>query len=180
MTPAEIAKLVAAMGHAWPGSPTPSKDALPIWQGVLAGISLDEAKAAILSLARDGERFAPPPGLIAKRAIENRTDDVQWAEIWADILAHFDRGWRSKNPEVQAWGDRLLELVGRDVIGQSYEDDWPVIEAQTREKFKALKARDLSDQLYAPIPTHVPRLEAARERVAGTDFVRIGDALGER
>lgn len=182
----DLADLLEAMGACWPNFAAPTGDrALGVWLNLLADISPEEAVAAVSSLARDGERFAPPPGLIAKRAIENRGDEVTWGEQWRDFMFHISRGSRSvdaEDPAVCELSERLIPMAGglEHLAMNTTEDDWPVLEAQTREKWKALRARDLADHLYAPIGTPLPRLAAARKRIEGTDFVRIGDALGER
>ncbi len=166
MTEAELALLLATRATLWPAAVDPEAGLQQAaWLRVLSGVTFEECLTALEVLSRDGLRFPPLAGEIAKRAIENRQDEVLIADVWPDVLAQHGRGRRSENAAVRALAERIVAEDTANTIGQSYEADWPTLAAQTRERAKAMLARDLRDQLYAPVGGSAPRIEAARERM---------------
>ena len=83
VTGAELARLLEIYRALWPGGTLPSTGVeLAVWQTMLGGASREEAAKALYKLARSGERFAPPIGLIAKTVEETRYVERKMAEIF--------------------------------------------------------------------------------------------------
>jgi len=185
MTEAELALLLATRATLWPASVDPEAGLQQAaWMRVLSGVTFEECLTALEVLARRGERFPPPVGLLAKTALDLRVDETVWAEVWDEILEHVKNlpdlvakqgtVWPAERPWSKPMIGRLVELVGWATIGQCYEEDLRVLEAQCREKYRTLIERAKEDEALAPLPGSSPRLEAARVR---TGFVSVGESL---
>ena len=79
----DIARIHIFVGEAWPHSDKPVDDdrlalQLEIWSEVLDGLEFDETREAVVKLMKEGREFAPPVGVIRKKALEARNvlDDL--------------------------------------------------------------------------------------------------------
>ncbi len=75
MTRGEFLRIVDRMGRLWPqsGLSDPDRvdpDTLEVWLDLWGGLDAETVRDAIDALAREGERYAPPPGLVFRRAEE--------------------------------------------------------------------------------------------------------------
>lgn len=166
MSDDQLASLLELYRALWPAAPLPATDAeLRVWHQILGDTDPREVVAALETLAADGERFAPPVGLIFNRVTQLRVEVPLWVEVASDLLAIHGRGTRSSSPLVRHWANRLTALDTANTIGRSSEDDWPTVSAQWRHAWEAIVARDLRDRLYAGVRGDSPRITAARQRI---------------
>jgi hypothetical protein len=96
----ETAQLIAVVIHLWPTVPWRNDEPGPLavtWQVVLADVTLTEAQAVVVDVARTGAQFPPTPGVIAKTVLDGRDRargtmvpdaDQAWAEVQAGISSH--------------------------------------------------------------------------------------------
>ncbi len=83
MTGAELARVLEIYRALWPGCALPATDLeLAVWQTMLGAATGEDAAKALYKLAANGERFAPPIGLIAKTVEETRYVERRMAEIF--------------------------------------------------------------------------------------------------
>lgn len=100
----ELSKVLALVSVYWPQTRQPSSDADAVfmrdaWGRLLFDVDALAVLAAVEQLAAEGDRFAPPPGLIRKRAtilldpgLRSRSPEEGWMMIKQKIRA---RGWTS-------------------------------------------------------------------------------------
>lgn len=180
----EMAELLLLRSVYWPSAPELSDHEAELWRQIWdrAGVSAEEVQTALDVLGRE-EKFPPGPGIVAARAADLRVDEMPLADAWEEVLTRMrDRGWKAADRATD-WGDPLIgqavDVVGAEWIGISEDAPLSVKFAQFRQAWESLVARRRQDRKLAGVPGDMPRVAAARRRVAGTDFVRIGDALGE-
>ena len=111
MTKTEFARVLDRMGRLWPQSglldaSRGDPKTLEVWFDLLAELPLRPVMLAASALARDGERFLPPPGLVYRRAQEFMPHQPELAA--PDVL-------RDPTPEERAiaerWRPRIRQAV---------------------------------------------------------------------
>ena len=184
MTEGEFEAVLAVWAAVWPKSqlPAPGMER-DTWRRLWGDLTAQQAVAAIEALARDGDRFPPPPGLVCRKAADLAVDDAPWAEVWAEILhmatSHGiprDDTGAPMDPGVLPWSrPEILELV-RLVTWTAicaYDGETTILEAQCRGKWNELTARRAEDRRLAPMAADLPRIAGARSRVGGMTRLAI-------
>lgn len=95
MNDREVTEVVAYCRVVWPHSVSadaPVGLVIDVWKRIIGDLTAVHVLAAVDQLATEGDRFAPPPGLIRKRAVAFTTPvgsapgpEEAWAEIKAKI-----------------------------------------------------------------------------------------------
>lgn len=92
MTRSELVKLMALVSTYWPHWSVPTNTdelsaVVNAWERLLGDVPAKEAAAAVDAIAVEGERFAPGPGVIRRRALDIAggpdapTEDEAWLEV---------------------------------------------------------------------------------------------------
>lgn len=85
MTPEQVVELANLTTALWPNFEA-SDATLEGWLLMLADVDLEPARAAVVEIAAEGEKWAPPPGAVRRRALERAAGipdaDEAFAEAW--------------------------------------------------------------------------------------------------
>lgn len=108
MTEQEANLLIQACAQLWPTVPLQAQygpQMIRLWAVVLADVSLPEAEQVLANCSRQGDRFPPTPGVIARGALDARAaaegrtvPDAD--EAWSEIISVVQRrGWYRGEPD---------------------------------------------------------------------------------
>lgn len=118
MNQRECADLIRAAAILWPTVPHITKvDAtmLRLWALALSDIAAADAEAMLVHCSRQGDRFPPTPGVLARLVLDARSTgsapgaDEAWAEVSAAVTR---RGWYAGMPE---WSHPAVEAAARAI-----------------------------------------------------------------
>lgn len=123
----EFLRLIDRMGRLWPQSglseaAKAEAQTLEVWFELLGEFPAEMVRTAIDELARSGERYAPPPGVVYQRA-----EVIREASSSQFALAPID-ATREPTPEererAERWRSRLRSVAERlSVNGHGPSDD---------------------------------------------------------
>jgi hypothetical protein len=153
VTEQEANLLIQACAQLWPTVPMQAQygpQMIRMWAVVLADVSLAEAEVVLASCARQGDRFPPAPGVIARGALDARARvqgrtvpdvDEAWAEVSAAVRR---RGW------YQGEGTWSHDAVAQIVRAVSWDElchgDEMVVRAHFIRLYPAVAARAVAAQ----------------------------------
>lgn len=117
MNRSELAKLVAYMGFTWPSFRPPVDEAqmrlmIDVWHHHLGDLDDGAVRAAVETFAASGREFAPGPGMVRRRVVDQRTSvtglpdaDAAWAEVRANIARV---GWTTQLGAELSWSNPAI------------------------------------------------------------------------
>jgi hypothetical protein len=112
------------------------------WKDLLGDLDKGTVKAALMQLASEGLTYAPPPGVIRRRAVDLAapagrvpTVDAAWGEVQRAARAGFDRRVEWSHPAVA----EIVETLSWWEICHSEQP--ATLRAQFRDLYEPLRAR---------------------------------------
>jgi hypothetical protein len=113
VTADEFRHCVALVRVYWAGTFDPTVDVLNAWESLWWDLDAHLVVLAIQSLAGQGERFAPPPGLIRRRALELITSHSSGDEAWGQVVSQIAHTGRYREPQFDdAVVAQVVEAMG--------------------------------------------------------------------
>ena len=161
----------AAINDLWPDKPLPPYTVTSGY-ALLRELKEPLVLAAIAVLIREGREFPPVPGIIYAKAVEMAEGHAVWAEVWHEVMTAVSHHGHGKDPASLEWSsDLVYELVttsGWHELCTGNIADLPIVEAQWRNKYEALRRRRKESMLIraAGLPALTEGISATVKRLA--------------
>lgn len=110
MTKGEFSRCIELVRRNWPHSAKVwTAEDFEAWEALLLDLDVRQVIAAIQALATDGREFAPPPGLIRRRAIELVAPIPDADQAWLEVR-------------------KQIQIVGslRGQVRFMFGEEWPI------------------------------------------------------
>jgi hypothetical protein len=138
VSPSEVARLLGEIGKRWPFAPLPSGSA-DVWLDDLAGVSVEQATAAVRKWAKAGEKFPPTSGWVFSETVRAGQDAPPPFEAVGESLMRYQH-WLPWDPEgrftpeeeaaaIRVLAERgvheaVLRFIQAEGLGQCYRIRW--------------------------------------------------------
>lgn len=178
MTHSDWLEIAARINDLWPHQRLPP-NAIAAAFTVLEDLAAEQVAAAVEVLARDGREFPPPAGVIRRRVVELGESGIVWAEVWNEIKRRISSHGYYQIPSPEVWSTvevaDLVRLIGWEHICTTTDPE-SVVEAQCREKFEQLRARNRQDAAVAGMPSAgLRRLNEAGLRPVSEALAKVAE-----
>lgn len=179
MTDQEANTIIQACACFWPTVPLQAEygpGMLRLWRLALADVTVAEAEAMLVHYSREGHKFPPPPGELARLVLDERARqngtaapdvDEAWAWVTGQVAA---RGWYQGPPTT--WPHPAVEAAVRSLgWNRLCHDEEMIAHAHFKAMYAAASRRTESarrmgetlDMLGGPAalgqPRNTPELE---------------------
>lgn len=178
MTRDEWDELSVGMLAYWPNRQVPG-EAFDLWYGDLEEFPVEQVKAAVRALGRDGREWIPTGGQIREKILELASESLDHTQAFAlatEALRHggFYTGlqWLREQSQLAA---EAAEAFGWESFCRDGETGDGTRRAQFRECFKAVSERAGSTERYRGITA--PGLEALESGSGGLKKLSAGSLV---
>lgn len=161
MTKDEVVHLAREMRARWPHSEIPDATIAVLFDD-LGDTERDHARAAMLALYREGEKFAPNGAQILAKLSELERDDPDHGRAWGLVHAaqiKFGLHREHRQAEALAWLEsqsvavaEAVRRFGADALGSYDVADEGTIRAQFRDIYRAVVRERSHDAAYQGLP----------------------------
>ena len=147
MTKPEWLRVVETLNDLWPRQRMPSSMARRGFL-LLGEFEASRVRDAVTVLVRRGLEFPPSLSQIYAAASEQASDQLTWGETWDEVMDAIAHYGHYRKPEDIPWSSalvkHLVETSGWQELCLADIKDIPIIQAQWREKWNALRRREQS------------------------------------
>lgn len=92
MTKLELKRAMQMVLASWPHAGSGwTPEAIEVWESLFLDLDYAQVLVAVQALAAEGREFAPPPGLIRRRAIELVSPIPDADQAWAEVRREIQR-----------------------------------------------------------------------------------------
>lgn len=146
MTPDQVPDLLALVATYWPswtmteGQANATRTA---WSRLLSDVPLDAAIAAVDALSCEGDRFAPPVGLIRKRAMQLSSPPIPDVDqAWAEVMHRAGPGGGFQMGS-EGWSHPVIAAAVATIGWRRlcFDEHTPTLCAQFRDAYRPAAAR---------------------------------------
>lgn len=155
MTELEWAKVAVELQARWPNRPL-TDESLAIWFEDLKHLPVEQVRAAIIALYRDGREWCPNGAQILGRVSELARDDPSYGEAWRlvnkALMKHGVYHWPAFYEALPAPVAEAARRMNFETQGGYLKAEESTVRAQFRDIYNAVLSERKRDDAYAGIP----------------------------